>query len=434
MRTLVKEYVESRHWAMLDEYLALMVAVVERDLNTTDDTMELIQRRLGTPVYGTRETMVSGGVAVVPVAGPLFRYANLFTEISGATSYERLASDIGIVMDDPEVTHVVFDINSPGGEVDGASELAALIASYRGVKPMTAFVSGLGASAAFWIAAAADRIVIADTGMAGSIGAVLAVANRADEDEEVLEFVSSFAPDKRLDPFSPDADEATRARAKLQALVDKVGTVFAENVADLRGMTVEDVMATRGGMFVGTDAVGAGLADDVGTLEQLVSALIGDSDGIASRVSLAAVGLQHSTGEVSMDDDKVVTAPVIDRAFLASNHSDLVDEIRAEAAEAERTRILAIHDLDAQGFDALKREAMGNPDGSSGTAAQAILMASGEQEKRRSKAAQDALDADEGDLKELTSSTLPAEEVDEEDQAVASIQKWMPSAQAQAHV
>lgn len=431
---LIHKYIQSRHWAMLDEYLTLMCAVAERDLEATEDTMELIQRRLGQPVHGTREVTVRDGIAVVPIAGPMFRYANLFTEISGAVSYERLGAEIGRVMENPDVKQVVYDINSPGGEVDGAGELADLIASFRSTKPQTAFISHLGASAGYWIAAAADRVVIAETAMAGSIGAVIAVTNYPlREGVERMEFVSAFAPDKRLDPFSDDAEEASRARAKLQGIVDKVGTVFAANVAEFRGMSVEAVMATQGGLFVGTDAVDVGLADGVGTLEQLVTALSGGS-GAAEPMSLAA-GLEHPfTEEVSMKDTEQVTAeaPVIDRDYLASNHADLVAQIQAEAAETERARIIAIHDLDAHGFDALKREAMENPKATPGTAAQAILAAKGEQEQRRKQAVQDSLAQDEGGLEGLGTTTLPSQEAETEDQVAASILKWMPTAQAES--
>jgi len=429
---LVRQYIESRQWAMSDEYLSLLIAVAERDAEATKESMRLIQMYLGEPVYGTRNTTIRNGVAIVPVAGPMFRYANLFTQISGAVSYERLASDIGLVMHDPDVRHVVYDINSPGGEVDGAGELAELIASFRSHKPQTAYISHLGASAAYWIASAADRIVMAETAMAGSIGAVIAVTNHPEgEGVERLEFVSSFSPDKRLDPFSEKKSERERAHAKLQGIVDKVGAVFAERVAEYRGASVESVMETSGAMYVGTDAVRIGLADEIGTLEKLVAALSGGPRGASESVSLAA-GLETTTGDVQMKEgeQKVeAQAPVIDRDFLASNHPDLVKAIRAEGAESERTRILAIHDLDAHGFDDLKREKMGDPSATAGTAAQAILSAKGEQESRRKQAVKDSLAADEGELAALPGATLPTEEIGTEDQLAASILKWMPTAQ-----
>jgi ClpP class serine protease len=59
------------------------------------------------------------GAAVIPVVGPLFRYANIFTAISGASSYEVLAKDFTSALENPDVHSIILDIDSPGGEVNG---------------------------------------------------------------------------------------------------------------------------------------------------------------------------------------------------------------------------------------------------------------------------------------------------------------------------
>jgi hypothetical protein len=60
-------------------------------------------------------------------------------------------------MQDPGVRAVVLDLDSPGGEVNGCAELAEPIARYRGKKPLVAYVSGTGASAAYWLASACEE-------------------------------------------------------------------------------------------------------------------------------------------------------------------------------------------------------------------------------------------------------------------------------------
>lgn len=439
--SLALNFIESRNWAILDEYLELIASLADRDLELRDSVLESIEKRFGSQIPGTREASIRNGVAVIPIAGPMFRYANLFTAISGATSFERLAADIGTVMADEEVERVIFDINSPGGEVDGASETAELIASYRGVKPMTAFVSHLGASAAYLMASAADEIVIERLAMVGSIGAVLGVVSRKKADEkrgiDRMEFVSSVSPDKRVDPFSDDAGEAEKARAKLQGLVDRVGAVFVEVVASYRGMSEEEVTKSKGGMLVGSDAVEAGLADRIGTLEGLIEEFSGGAEEqTANSMSFAAVADGADSHQLEVNDmsgtENPAEVPAIDLDYLTSNHPDLVQTIRADGAEAERTRILRIHALDAPGFEDLKSELMEDPTATSGDAAERILAAKGEQEAKRLKSVQDGLDADEDDVDDLSSATLPAEEGDTEDQLAASVLKWMPEAQANA--
>ena len=122
--------------------------------------------------------------------------------------------------------------------------------------------------------------------MVGSIGAVLALS--PGKDDGGIEFVSSFAPEKRLNPFSEDEEERAVAYDRLQSMVDKIGGVFVSQVAALRGMEEDEIRATRGGLFIGTDAVGARLADGVGTLEQLLEAYGGTE--ATSTVGFAASG------------------------------------------------------------------------------------------------------------------------------------------------
>jgi len=435
--SLALRFIESRQWAILDDYLRLMAAIADRDLNHRDAILQAIEKQWGKPIPNTVEATVRNGVAIIPVAGPLFRYANLFTAISGATSFERLSTDIGTVMANPDVRHVIYDINSPGGEVDGVAETAELIYSFRGVKPQTAYVSHLGTSAAYWLAAATDKIVASKTSMLGSIGAVLSVVDYSKQDEmegiQRMEFVSSVSPDKRVDPFSEDADEAARAKAKIQGLVDRIGNVFVEVVASYRGVEESAITRHKGGILLGSDAVSGGLADGVGTLEGLIEAY---SDGAGSaptnQQSLAAsLGLDHQIRETQIMADVVETtleAVEIDRAFLASNHPDLLAEIREEAASGERERILKIHALDAAGFEKVKLGMMQDPTGTVGRAAEAILAAKGEQEKRKLQATDEALTADEEDLKDVASTTVTSDEGVTEEQVAASVTRHFASA------
>jgi ClpP class serine protease len=83
-----------------------------------------LQARLGHKLDNARTVAVRNGVAIVPVTGPIFRYANMFTEISGATSTKILATDIRQALDNPAVKAIVLNIDSPGGVASGINELA----------------------------------------------------------------------------------------------------------------------------------------------------------------------------------------------------------------------------------------------------------------------------------------------------------------------
>ena len=203
----------SRPWLIQRESLETILAIAQRYGDP-----EALQARQGRPLDNTRTVTMRDGVAVIPITGPIFRHANLFTEISGATSTDVLARDIQTALDNPSVRGIVLDIDSPGGEATGINELAELIHAGRKLKPIKAYGGGTVASAAYWLGAAADELIIDSTALLGSIGVVMSYLDTsvrdAKADVQRIEIVSSQSPDKRVDPSTDEG------RAKVQATVD----------------------------------------------------------------------------------------------------------------------------------------------------------------------------------------------------------------------
>ncbi len=449
--SLATAYIRSVAWAILEEHLALMAAITDRDLENRDSMVKAIESRFGEQLPGTRDTMVKDGIAVVPIMGPLFRFANVFTDFSGATSFEVLQDDVQTVMADDGIDQVVFHINSPGGEVDGTSETAALIRSFRGHKPMTAFIAHLGASGALWLAAAADRVVAADTAIVGSIGVVASAVDRTGRDAQQgirrMKFISSQSPLKQADVFSDDDQEQAAARAEVQRMVDTLAAVFIAQVAEDRGMTVKAVEATDGAVFVGQEALEVGLVDEIGTLESLISIEAAEHHHRRRRRQLAAVADTPTPEGTKMDKEDVTLA------WLQANRPELVTEIRAksyqeghqagyteghvEGQDNERDRILGIASLDASEFEELKSKLMADPEISKGEAATRILGAKGKAESLTKQEELDALAADEkvvGELKSTAATDENDEEADEEARATAiagHARAWQASGRAE---
>lgn len=227
--------------------------------------------REGEPLKGGRLSSVVDGVAVIPVNGPLVRHADMIDECCGITSYEAIARDIGVIDRDPSVYGAVLSFESPGGEANGMSAAAAIIASLRGRKPIAAHVGGLAASAGYGLASACDFIWCEDSSILGSIGTRAAYIDRSAADAQSgikrIEFVSSVSPFKVLDPKTDEG------RKRLQAQVDKLGVVFVGLVAGYRGVTTDKVLSDfgQGDVLIGSDAVAAGLADRLGSLEATIA-------------------------------------------------------------------------------------------------------------------------------------------------------------------
>lgn len=360
----------SRPWLIEQASLETILAVAQRFGDP-----EALQAKLGRPLDNTRKVSMRDGVAVIPVTGPIFRYANLFTEISGATATGVLAQDIQTALDNPYVRGIVLDINSPGGEATGVNELSKLIYAGRSVKPIKAYGGGLVASGAYWLGAAADEMIIDETAALGSIGVVMSYLDtrKADEKSDVrrVEIVSSQSPDKRIDP---NTDEG---RAKVQATVDSLAQVFVAAVAQYRGTTVEKVLADfgRGGVLIGAQAVKAGMADRIGSLESVIAELAGHAS--TSKRKSPMSNTQQGQVTVSTTDDlrkALAAGHTADQIQIASADATAIAAARAEgestgraaatedAVKAERKRIGEVHALARKGFDAELKAAIDNGD------------------------------------------------------------------------
>lgn len=215
------------------------------------------------------------GVAVLKISGPLSREDDVWCWIFDGTSYERLARTFTAAVENPAVRAVLFDVDSPGGDVDSCNELCDIIYSARGKKPIVAYVGGMGCSGAYWLASACDEIVCSETAMLGSIG-VLAVYtdwSKFDEKQGIKEIpiIASQSPYKRSDPTTKDG------KARIQARIDELASVFIAGVARNRKVSVETVMEKfgKGDVLVGANAVDAGLADRLGSFEKTLAGLAG---------------------------------------------------------------------------------------------------------------------------------------------------------------
>ncbi|HYX35310.1 MAG TPA: S49 family peptidase [Oligoflexus sp.] len=201
------------------------------------------------------------GVGIIPISGPTFKRANLFTEVCGATSYEIVLRDLQALIDNPSVKAILLSIDSPGGEANGISELAEHVYAARGRKPIHAYIGGMGASAAYWLASAADKIFAEETAFVGSIGAQVVVRSRNNSGE--LKFVSSVSPNKNQDP-------ATDAGAtEIQRMVDGLGSIFVQKVARNRALSPETVLEKfgQGSLYIGNSALERGMIDSINSFE-----------------------------------------------------------------------------------------------------------------------------------------------------------------------
>lgn len=208
---------------------------------------------------------VVDGIAVIEIAGTLVHRGAWIGQSSGLTSYEGIAAQLQAALADPGVRGIALDIDSFGGEVAGAFDLADRIRAARAVKPVQAFVADHALSAAYALAAQADRIILPRTGAVGSIGVVAMHSDMSGAlDREGIAVTLIHAGARKLDanPYQP-LPEAVRAR--IAGELEDLRQLFAETVAEGRGRRLDAIqaLATEAAVFRGEAAVFAGLADEV---------------------------------------------------------------------------------------------------------------------------------------------------------------------------
>lgn len=379
------------NWAMEETALRQLFEIAARQNQVTPEALEAYRAN---SLKRAELAGVRDGVAILDASGPMFKRANLMTAFSGATSYEVLRRDLQAAVDNPSVHSILLNIDSPGGAVSGCNELAKAICAARDVKPIIAYVGDLAASAGYWIASAASRIVIGESASLGSIGvrATIRDASKQDEAKGVrnIDFISSQSPFKNADIDSEPG------RARIQKHVDALAAVFIETVAVNRNTSVERVLAEfgKGDVLVGQAAISAGMADEIGTFESVMASLI-EQKGEPSRSSKPArAGL--TTKESAMDTKTEISAEDVTKA-------------RSEATAAETARVMDIMGLVLPGYEVAAKEAIKS--GSSPHEFAALIVRS-EQEKMAKRAAAIANDVEENAA--VSHSPEPANEGDVE--------------------
>jgi len=312
---LAYQLVQSLIWAIPQANLETILSIAERsNLNP-----ETVATQLGRKLENTRKVENRGGVAIIPIEGPIFRRANLFSELSSnATSVQVLATDFAAALSDPTIHSILFNVDSPGGEANGISELAQQITAARGKgKPIQAYIGGVGASGAYWLAIATDKITMHDSAYAGSIGVVS--VHRPPNKNEVT-FISSQSQYKRVDPTTDEGGKY------IQGQVDKYGVLFINAVATMRGVTPEKVMSDfgQGGVMLGGEAVTVGMADALGTFEGVVA-------------TLQAEHRKKTTGFVSSD----LATSATERENNMAINTELAGKIVAGLADDDKKALLA---------------------------------------------------------------------------------------------
>lgn len=222
---------------------------------------------LAARAIGRSDDEPRGPIATVAVHGFLSARPSLSAMFFGGTAMSDLRATCAALARDPRVREVVLDIDSPGGSVYGVHETFLAIRELDQVKPVTAVVSALAASAGYWLASAARRIVVTPSGDVGSIGVYCVHQDRTAfwTAKGVTHTVIAAGAHKtdglEVVPLTDDS------KARLQRLCDAKYAQFVGDVALGRRTTADAVRAGygEGSVLCAEDALTARLVDAIDT-------------------------------------------------------------------------------------------------------------------------------------------------------------------------
>lgn len=262
------------------------------------------------------------GLAFIPVHGALI---NRFGDSWGSvTGYNFIRSQMNAALADNDVTGIVFDVNSYGGECAGCFELAADIFASRAVKPSISIVDSAAYSAGYALASSASQVVVTPSGGVGSVGVIAMHVSMAKMlDDWGIDVTMVFAGDHKADgnPFEALPESV---RKDIQSGVDRSYTKFTALVAENRGLDVQVVIDTQAQTYDAEQAIELGLIDAVATPAQAVSAFFNELSG--------------STNPQENGMTTAATQPVAGSATTEKDDKQLA----ADARKAERERMSAI--------------------------------------------------------------------------------------------
>lgn len=320
---------------MSNQLPRIMAEVTNRPLLCTPDYAEAVFTVLssrsgltsGTPAGDFKareaETSAPAGVAVIPIIGSLTHRAGNLDAQSGMRSYQSISQDLDAALADTSIKRIVLEIDSPGGAVMGAFDLADKIYAARGQKEIIALVDGLACSAGYLLASQAGKIYATQTSMTGSIGVVMMHLDRSKQlQKEGIKPTFIFRGDRKIDgsqalPLSGDA------KRDLQASIDEAYDMFVSAVSRGRGLSHKAIQDTQAGVFGVNKALEVRLIDGISTRNQVINGAFGDAPLALSSATRMSVNYKNLPAMFSADTDpdtapKVTSKPdAIEKAELA---------------------------------------------------------------------------------------------------------------------
>lgn len=218
---------------------------------------------------------------------------------------DRFARIIADVRKDKDVKAVVLRVNSPGGSVLASEKIKAELDLLREEVPVIASYGNYAASGGYWISACSDYIFSNATTLTGSIGVFSMIPDFSGTINDKLHVnITPVNSNRHSDMYGGMRPLDSKEVAYLQASVEKIYGKFTGLVSEGREMSVDSVDAiAQGRVWAGAEAIGIGLVDSIGTIEDAIAYAAKTIDGISdpSEVQIAEYPKPLTTLEILLE-------------------------------------------------------------------------------------------------------------------------------------
>ena len=184
---------------------------------------------------------------------------------------DRFVAEIDKLRKDKTVKSVVLRVNSPGGSVVASEKIRSALKLLMAEKPVVASYGNYAASGGYWISAGTQKIYSDATCLTGSIGVFSMIPEFSRVTDKVGVNFVSIGSNKHSDMFSLMRPFDAEETANMQSYIEDIYGRFVGLVAE--GRSLEEARVdelAQGRVWVGTDAIGIGLVDEIGGIREAV--------------------------------------------------------------------------------------------------------------------------------------------------------------------
>ena len=191
-----------------------------------------------------------------------------------------MTDDLQKLREDDNVKAVVIRVNSGGGSAYASEQIWHEVMLLKEKKPVVVSMGGMAASGGYYISCAANKIIAEPTTLTGSIGIFGMFPDPSELITQKIGVKFDGVKTNALSDFGAMGRPFNETEsALLQSYIEKGYDLFTGRVADGRGMTQDSVKAiAEGRVWTGEQALGIGLVDQLGNLEDAIKVAAAEAD------------------------------------------------------------------------------------------------------------------------------------------------------------